>query len=113
MTPNQLYTVCVRFHHDFCLIIPVRIGAGEDVPDHAPWTQMRGPLTLAQSEVLCRHAMAFRDVAEQVRDLARGRFDAADLDDDCVAGHDPPRDDRRAGGNARDVRCYGGRVYWW
>jgi len=113
MNPTQTYTLCVRFHHDFCLIVPIRIGADKDVPDHAPWTPLRASLTLAQSEVLCRHALAFQDVAEQVRDLARGRFNAEDLDDDSTSGRDLTHDDRRVGGNARDVGCHGGWVYWW
>lgn len=105
MGNDNLYTIHVRCRPDSCLIIPVRIDADADVPDHAPWTPFRASLTPAQSDTLRRHALASPEVMEQVRDLARGRFNVADLEGDPPTGPDLPRDGRGAGGT--------GRVYWW
>jgi hypothetical protein len=112
MEGERLHTISVSVCPDSYLIIPVRIDTDDEIGGCAPWTRQRGSLTPAQSDVLYRHAAAFRDVAEQIRALARGEFTSADLGGDDAAAPLPPDKNVRIA-HRRDVRCTGGRVYWW
>src|SRR5690348_8162115 len=79
MDRERLHTISVSVCPDSYLVIPVRADARDDGDDRAPRTCRRASLTPAQGDVLYRHAAAFRDVAEQIRALARGDFTGVDL----------------------------------
>jgi len=112
MDRERLHTISVSVCPDSYLVIPVRADARDDGDDRAPRTCRRASLTPAQGDVLYRHAAAFRDVAEQIRALARGDFTGVDLGGDDE-GSLPPTDKTVSNFHRRDVRCTGGRVYWW
>jgi hypothetical protein len=108
----RLHTVSVHIHPDSYLVIPLRIDAGDASGDRAPLTWRRASLTPAQGDVLYREAAAFREVAEQVRALARGGFAVTDLGGDAEELPSHP-DEIVSVADHREVRCTGGRVYWW
>ena len=105
MDRERLHTISVSVCPDSYLVIPVRADARDD-------GDVRAPRTPAQGDVLYRPAAAFRVVAEQIRALARGDFTGGDLGGDDE-GSLPPTDKTVSNFPRRDVRCTGGRVYWW